>query len=215
MPSIALVTSSEARALDDDLPPLVAALGGRGADVAVPVWDDPAVDWAAFDVVVVRSTWDYHRQRDAFCSWADAVGAATRLCNPAPVLRWNTDKRYLGDLQAAGIGVVPTVFLAPGDEVRLPEASERTGEIVVKPAVSAGSRDTARHRLDDVGRADAVAHAEALLADGRVVMLQPYLGRVDTDGEDRGDLHRRRRQPRHPQGPAAPSRRGADASAVR
>lgn len=178
MPRVALVTAATAHHLDEDLPPLVAALAARGATVEVPVWDDPAVDWAAVDVAVVRSTWDYHERRDAFCDWADHVASVTTLCNPAPVIRWNTDKRYLRELAAAGIAVVPTTFLVPGDDVRLVDAPE----VVVKPAVSAGSRDTVRHSLP-AGRADAERHAGALLAAGRVVMVQPYLDRVDDDGE--------------------------------
>ncbi len=180
MPTVALVTATDAEPLDEDLPPLVAALAERGADVRSVVWDDPAVDWASVDVAVIRSTWDYHGRRDEFCAWADAVGAATVLCNPAPIVRWNTDKRYLSELSAAGIDVVPTVFLVPGDEVRLVDAPE----VVVKPAVSAGSRDTARHSIGDAeGRARARRHARELLDAGRVVMVQPYLDAVDDEGE--------------------------------
>lgn len=105
-------------------------------------------------------------------AWAEGVGG--RLLNPPEVVRWNTDKRYLADLDAAGLPVVPTTFLDPGAVVVLPD-----GPCVVKPAVSAGSRDTARH--DDPRTA--AAHAQRLLADGRVVMVQPYLEHVDAAGE--------------------------------
>ncbi len=180
MPTVALVTATDAKPLDEDLPPLVDALLARGTVVEVAVWDDPTVAWDAFDVVVVRSTWDYHSRRDEFCAWADAVGASTVLCNPAPVIRWNTDKRYLPELAAAGIDVVPTRFLAPGDTIELVDAPE----VVVKPAVSAGSRDTARHTIgDDAGRAAAEDHVAALLAARRVVMIQPYLEEIDEHGE--------------------------------
>jgi glutathione synthase/RimK-type ligase-like ATP-grasp enzyme len=135
-------------------------------------WDAPGVDWDAFDLVVVRSTWDYTARLPAFLAWADRVGA--RLRNPPEVLRWNTDKRYLADLDAAGIPVVPTTFLEPGAPMVLPD-----GPCVVKPVVSAGSRDTARH---DQRRA-AAAHAQELLDDGRVVMVQPYVAGVDEAGE--------------------------------
>ncbi len=103
------------------------------------VWDDPSVDWDAFDLVVVRSPWDYTHDREAFVAWAHSV---PRLVNPAPVLAWNTDKRYMGDVAAAGIPVVETTFLAPGDV--LPD--ELPAELVLKPTVSAGSADTGRFR---------------------------------------------------------------------
>ncbi len=136
------------------------------------MWDDPAARWEDFDLVVVRSTWDYAERRDEFVAWAERVGA--RLCNPPEVVRWNTDKRYLAELDAAGLPVVPTTFLEPGAPIVLPDVP-----CVVKPAVSAGSRDTARH---DHPRG-AAEHARSLLDAGRVVMVQPYLDGVDAAGE--------------------------------
>ena len=149
---------------------LAERLGARWA-----VWDDPAVDWAAFDAVIVRSTWDYQRDRAGFLAWAHSVGT---LRNPATVLAWNTDKRYLADVAAAGLPVVATTFLAPGQA--LPAALP--DELVLKPAVSAGSRDTGRFRPDT--EPDAVAALLAAIhASGRTAMLQPFVGAVDTHGE--------------------------------
>jgi len=96
--TIALVTAHEARALDEDLPPLVAALRALGAEVDTPSWDDPAIDWSRYDASVIRSTWDYADRVDEFLDWAERADARTRLYNPPAVLRWNTDKHYLRDL---------------------------------------------------------------------------------------------------------------------
>lgn len=145
-----------------------------GAEVATPVWDDPAVDWAAFELVVVRCTWDYVDRRDAFLAWARSV---PRLANPAPLLAWNTDKRYLRDLAAAGLPTVPTVFLEPGESFAAPAAAE----LVVKPSVSAGAQDTRRHPGAPPGAA--AAHVAELHAAGRTAMVQPYLDAVDEAGE--------------------------------
>jgi len=165
-------------ALDEDQPLLLAALARQGIATEVLAWDDPSARWERFDLVVVRSTWDYPERHDEFVTWADLVRTQTLLANPAPVLRWNTDKRYLAELQAAGVPVVPTTFLVPSDPVDLgPEGVE----LVVKPAVSAGSQDTARHLPGE--RAQAEQHAAALLADGRVVMVQPYQAGIDEHGE--------------------------------
>ena len=107
--------------------------------------------------------------------------------NPARVLRWNTDKRYLGELAADGLAVVPTTFLLAGDPDSMRRAADpfatvgTEGDIVVKPTVSAGSKDTARHSPDD--RATAAEHTRRLLAAGRDVMVQPYLDAVDDLGE--------------------------------
>ena len=170
-PRVALATFSGFPRLYDDDAGLPAALAALGVDAAPAVWDDPAVDWASYDLVVVRSTWDYTLRREEFLAWADAV---PRLANPAAVLRWNTDKRYLAELAAAGVPVVPTTFLAPGEEPVVPAY-----EHVVKPTVSAGARDTRRFAAGE----DSRPHASALLAAGRHVMVQPYQAQIDEAGE--------------------------------
>lgn len=157
---------------DDHL--LAAALRRHGVEVRFAVWDDPAVGWGSFDLVLIRSTWDYTERREEFVVWAEAVGG--RLRNPPPVVRWNSDKRYLAELESDGVPVVPTRIVEPGD--RPPELR---GEVVVKPTVSAGARAT--------GRFGEAAHDEglALLARlgeaGRPAMVQPYLAGVDAVGE--------------------------------
>ena len=158
-------------AIDDpDEPLLLSALTRLGVDAEGAAWDSDA-DWAAYDLVVVRSTWDYVGRLDAFLSWADSV---PRLANPAPVLRWNTDKRYLARLAAAGVPVVPTTY---ADAAWTPPP----GEYVVKPTVSAAALDTARYRPGEEDAA--VAHVRRLLDAGRGVMVQPYVASVDTAGE--------------------------------
>jgi glutathione synthase/RimK-type ligase-like ATP-grasp enzyme len=171
--TVALATCAEMPEGDDDERLLPPALAARGIDARFAVWDDPAEDWGAFDLVVVRSTWDYTVKRDAYLDWA---GSVPRLLNTAAVLRWNTDKRYIDDLAAAGLEVVPTAFVVPGGP-RPP----LHGEVVVKPAVSGGAMDTARFATDRHRQAH--EHLTTLQSEGRVAMLQPYLGSVDDRGE--------------------------------
>lgn len=175
---IALATAADFPDLDEDGPVLVDALSRQGFQAGPAVWTDPRVDWSTYDLVVVRATWDYAPRRDEFVAWAERVAAVTRIANPAPVLRWNTDKTYLRGLTDAGLPVVATDWLVPGDTFATPVQ----GEYVVKPAVSAGSRDTNRYLAVDHD-ALAAAHAIALLAAGRTVMVQPYLAGIDTAGE--------------------------------
>ena len=175
---IALATAAEFPDLDEDGPALVNALTAAGHEVAPAVWTDPDVDWSAYDLVVVRCTWDSHLHRDDFVAWAEAVAAVSTIANPAPLLAWNTHKTYLRGLQDAGVPVVATDWLVPGDVFVVPEV----GEYVVKPAVSAGSKDTNRYE-SGVHNDLATAHVDGLLAAGRTVMVQPYLADVDTAGE--------------------------------
>ena len=96
---VALATCAELPQLGEDEPLLLDALRDRGIDAEPAVWDDPGVDWAArSSLVVVRSAWDYAPRRDEFVAWARSL---PRLLNPADVIAWNTDKRYLGEDQRA------------------------------------------------------------------------------------------------------------------
>ena len=182
---IALVTARAARGQDEDMPPLTAALAAAGAESEIVDWDDRSADWARFDLVVPRSAWDYAERLPEFLAWAERVALLTRLVNPLPVVRWNTDKHYLGELARAGAPVVPTSYLEPGEDAgRALDAflaGDACRELVVKPAVGAGSRDARRHAR--TAREETLSHIGPLLDAGRSVMLQPYLESVDTRGE--------------------------------
>ena len=176
---VALVTSTVGQARDTDLPLVLEALRALGVDAEVVRWDAEGHDWGAYDHVVIRSTWDYSGRLDEYLAWVDAVAAVTRLHNPAEVVRWNSDKRYLGVLVERGVPTVPTAFLAPGEKVELP-AYDGHQQFVVKPSVSAGARDSARYTADQVALAE--AHVRSLHAHGRTAMIQPYLPRI-AEGE--------------------------------
>ncbi len=170
MPRIAWAAGADY--LDDpDLTDLTAAATRAGLESETVVWDAPDVDWDAYDLVVVRSCWDYVPRREEFLDWAARV---PRLANDVATIRWNTDKQYLRELETAGVPIVPTAW-SVREESDLPTAAEW----VVKPTISAGSADTARWR--DPARA--LQHGRRLLDAGRPTMTQPYVDAVDTDGE--------------------------------
>jgi glutathione synthase/RimK-type ligase-like ATP-grasp enzyme len=169
--TITFVSSSFAVDLDPDLPLLLDAARDRGIDADITIWDDPAVDWTAYDAVVVRSCWDYMTRRGEFLKWARSV---PRIRNSHEVLAWNTDKVYLKQIEAAGVPIIETRWdVAPGDDLG------DHAEWVVKPTVSAGSRDTARWESPD----DVYAHSAELVSAGRASMTQPYISSVDDEGE--------------------------------
>ena len=184
---IALATCAALPELAPDDAALLPALAARGHEAVPAVWDDPDVDWSQFDLVVVRSTWDYAGHRKRFLAWAAAVEQVSTLANPLPVVRWNTDKHYLRELEAAGVPVVPTQWLEPDRHLSSRALHTRFpahGEFVIKPAVSAGSVHTGRYTAIDAGsRGMAIQHARRLLEAGRTVMVQRYLTSVDTVGE--------------------------------
>jgi glutathione synthase/RimK-type ligase-like ATP-grasp enzyme len=168
--------------LDDRL--AVAVLEQRGLHTQAAVWDDEAVDWSCAGTVVIRSTWDYNRRRDAFVRWSERVGELTALWNPPALVRWNTDKGYMDDLQAAGVAVVPTHWLRRGSAVDIREVMEaqRWPVAVVKPRVGLSTYGVRRINLDADNLAAAQRHVAELLQE-QDVMVQPYLSSVETYGE--------------------------------
>ena len=173
--------------IDGDMQITLDALAAIGIDARAVAWDDATFDWSSASAVIVRSTWDYHRQVDAFVNWVDSVGHATRLDNPPDVLHWNIDKRYLAEIGSAGIPVIETMFIEPhpsadhlsNEVVERIESLASRGDMVVKPAISAGSNDTQRHGTAE----SAQSHIASLVSRGRVVMVQPYLDHVDIESE--------------------------------
>ncbi len=163
-PRIVFASCAALPAGDSDDDGLVEALRARGLHVQWKSWDDPATLQA--DLVVLRATWDYTERLEEFLTWTRAV---RNLLNPADLVAWNTDKHYLLDLAEDGLPIVPTRYFPVGATVRIPE-----GEVVVKPAVGAGSVGAQRF----VDRAAATAHAKALQGNGRAVLVQPYDPRI-------------------------------------
>jgi hypothetical protein len=176
-PRVALVTCAELPDLDPDDRLALEPLSSLGVAAEAVVWDDPSVNWSRYDLVILRSPWDYIRRRDEFVLWASRV---PRLANSADVVAWNTDKRYLAELERAGVPIVATQWVGPAHIWTLPEA----GEWVIKPAISAGSLDTGRYDLaNSLHRTLASSHVARLQAAGRLVMVQPYLSAIDASAE--------------------------------
>jgi glutathione synthase/RimK-type ligase-like ATP-grasp enzyme len=158
---------------DPDTPALVAALLELGLRATPVAWADESVDWDAFDLTVIRSTWDYPMAHDAFLAWTRSV---PNLVNPPDVVGWNSVKRYLDDLAAAGVPTIPTTYATAGTDAVLPE-----GAVVVKPTVAGGSRGAARFGADEPGAAR--THVDTIAALGLEAMVQPLVASVAEVGE--------------------------------
>jgi len=168
------VALASTAAMDDpDAPLLVAALRELGVQAREVAWTDATVDWTTFDATVIRSTWDYPMAHTAFVAWAKGV---PNLVNPADVVAWNSDKRYLDDLAAAGVRTIPTTYATRGDDAELPN-----GAVVVKPTVAGGSRGAAWFGHDEHDRAR--SHVDAIAALGLEAMVQPLVASVGASGE--------------------------------
>jgi hypothetical protein len=166
---------------DPDTPLLLRGLAEAGFRVSAPVWHDPTVDWAAFDLLVIRSPWDYPERYAEFTGWLDRAAGRTRILNAPDLIRWNIDKRYLDDFHTLGIPVIPYAFCTTPAEVEAAIAAQAPGRIVVKPTVSAAARDTGLFEPDDP-RARTLA--ARIFAAGKTAMVQPAVEEVVTHGEN-------------------------------
>ena len=165
---------------DVDLPLQLIAFANAGIDLVQAAWEDETVAWDLFDLIVVRSPWNYVEKLDSFRNWLGDRRGLTTFHNPVELIEWNIDKRYLADLAHRGVPIVPTAFVDSIEEFRSAAQSFGSAEIVVKPSVSAGSRLTGRFL-----KADRAAEtlASAILANDLTVMVQPFAERIDAEGE--------------------------------
>jgi glutathione synthase/RimK-type ligase-like ATP-grasp enzyme len=174
-PRIAVATALDIAYPDPEAPPVVEALRARGVDAALLAWDADA-PWGDYDLVLVRSPWDYFDRLDHFLGWTEAVGTVTRIVNPPSVIRWNSHKGYLAQMGQQGVPVLPTLMIDRG----APDSVDQLmgcgwGDVVIKPAVDGGARETLRARS---GSAEAATHTARLAAAGDVV-VQPYAAQIE------------------------------------
>ena len=162
---------------DGDRGLLVRALAAVGLEAVAVSWDDPGFDWVSPAGVLVSSTWDSVDRPEEYVRWARRVSATTTLVNPAEVIEWNLDKTYLRDLAGVGLRVLPTEWVPPGGSW----SGNADGDVVVKPSVSAGGRDTAWYSQGQSALVE--AHVARLVGLGHTVMVQPYVVSVDDPGE--------------------------------
>ena len=176
---LALATCAARAWIDPDDAHLAATLAQLGAPPTVCVWNDAQVDWSAFDLVLIRTIWDYHQHHAAFGQWLDRLdrlGIAT--VNDSRLLRWNSDKRYLFELARLGVATIPT-RLAHGGELARVLASMPDASVVVKPTISGGAWQTLRGEIGDT----AFAAAAAQLPTAMEYLVQPYLSEIASAGE--------------------------------
>jgi len=176
---IGLVTAAVARELDIDLPLLGAALERAGTQFHFVDWHDASVDWSQYSLLVLRSTWDYHLRRNEFLQWLRRVSQLTTVCNSSEVVEWNSDKKYLGELSALGIAVVPTQFVSSAAEIHI---TKHAMDAVVKPSISAGSHDTFRYRDVAQEMSAVTAHIARIVESGATAMVQEYQHAIDGAG---------------------------------
>jgi len=201
MATVALITCLELPEPDPDQALLLSALHHAGLHAELLAWDDPQAHPEAFDLCILRSCWNYYEHPSAFLAWIETAASCSRLLNPASVVRWNLHKRYLQRLQAAHVPIIPTAWISQGAPSDLRTIMRVRGwtDVVIKPAVSAGSFHTQRFRADHVQEGQTFL---AMLLQERDTLVQRYMPAVEQTGEkavvwiDGACTHAVRKRPR-------------------
>lgn len=159
-------------------------LARRGWRLEEVPWRSTRTDWSDYEVVVIRTTWDYQNAPAEFLQRLHSIAEVTRLENSLDIVRWNLDKRYLVELAGMGIPTVPTTWGEHATPADLHAAFDHfeTDEVVIKPQIGANADDTVWLRRDDPHGADVIERAAALFSRRRY-MLQPFMPHVIAEGE--------------------------------
>ncbi|MFO0727681.1 MAG: hypothetical protein U1E65_28135 [Myxococcota bacterium] len=181
MLDVAIATATTVPEPDADQALLLEALRSRGLRAEAWAWDEPSDPWPAARRVIIRSTWNYLHRPEAFLRWVEQQGP--RILNAPSVVRWNIHKRYLVELAAAGLPVVPTALIPKGSRQTLEAMLAERGweRAVLKPAVSAGSWATRRLSRGALSAEDQAAYHS--IVEERDLLLQPYIRSVEDYGE--------------------------------
>lgn len=163
---------------------LLDACRNAGLKVDRKSWDDPNFDWSSSQSVIFRTTWDYFDRFPEFEQWLNRVQAVTKFINPSELVFWNIDKKYLLDLAEKGVEIIPTHIVPRGNSESLKEIADTRNwkDLVIKPTVSATSRDTHQLSYDDLAL-DRTQRMFDALCEKKSMMVQPFLRNVLEDGE--------------------------------
>ena len=176
---LAIASSRQFSSLHEDDVYLATVLERLGMEPTVCVWNDPEVDWTAYDAVLIRTIWDYFEHYAAFLAWTHTLGRlGVTVINDAGMLRWNSDKRYLLDLARQGVPIIPA-RVASGAALHEMLLAMDPREVVIKPTVSGGAWHTVRGRI---GSAD-FEQTLAQLPQRLDYLVQPFVPEIASNGE--------------------------------
>lgn len=178
---LVLATSKNALELSEEDYTVLDALAALGVPAKLVAWDDPTFDWIQASNVLIRTTWDYHLRLNEFLAWIDQVASRSTIWNSPSLVRWNSDKRYLLELESKGVPIVSTHLAS--DELDVAHAAQAMGwkSIVIKPSIAAGAYETLVFELPEAATA-AQAHYDRLRAKVPV-LIQPYIDGITVEGE--------------------------------
>ena len=155
----------------------------KGLNLTMEVWNDPTVNWATYDLALLKSPWDYFDKIGEFYQWLNKLEDLNLdILNPAQIIKWNSDKHYLQEISEAGLPVTPTLYFEKGEKPDLSTCFEllKTEMLIVKPCISGGSKNTIKITRSNLAEVTSLVHGYLT---GEAYMVQPFLTEIETQGE--------------------------------
>jgi len=162
---------------------LLQYLQKKGLDIQFEIWNDPQVNWENFEAIILKSPWDYFDRFAEFSVWLDQLEKKNvHVLNPVKTVRWNSDKRYLFDVEKSGFGIVPSRLLETAQDLNLAPLFDtwQTEKLVVKPVVSGGAKNTFSFTRSEV---EAYEQQLTELLKEETFLAQPFMPEIQTEGE--------------------------------
>jgi glutathione synthase/RimK-type ligase-like ATP-grasp enzyme len=166
---------------EDDL--LINFLTEKELKIKKEIWNDPLVNWDSYDIVIIKSPWDYFNLIEDFYVWLTKLKSKNiKVLNPIEILTWNADKHYLHDIANAGLKVTDSIFLNKHQDIELNQYFDKlnTAKFIVKPAVSGGSKNT--FKVTSANAKEINQKLNILIQDEDFI-VQPFLTEIEDNGE--------------------------------
>lgn len=168
---------------NDEDSELLFFLQQKGLQIDAVVWNDETINWKNYDIILIKSPWDYHEKISLFYAWLENIKSlGLKMLNPIDIIKWNSNKRYLDDIFKAGLPVIPSIYLDKGTQIPTDSSLFRqlkTNKIVIKPCISAGANNTIIiEEASIVEQSDAI---NLLLSEDEYI-VQPFIKEV-SEGE--------------------------------
>lgn len=169
--------------VEDEDQILLDFLKSKGLNLTMEVWNDQAVNWANYDLILVKSPWDYFDKIEEFYQWLNKLeNLNLDVLNPAEIIKWNSDKHYLREIAEAGLKVTPTLYFEKNQKPDLNVCFEilKSEMLIVKPCISGGSKNTLKITRSNLAEVTSLLHG---YLEEEAYMVQPFLSEIETQGE--------------------------------
>lgn len=176
---IALLTYKDEPGLADAEKLLPPAFAKAGIEAVATPWDGD-VNWDSFSTIILRACWNYHLKRDEFITWLDNQAKSGRnIWNPIDVIKWNTDKHYLLDLEKKNINIIPTSIIEPNDDTNLVDILNNKNwiEAVIKPTIGASAYGVRKFNYDTA------AEINNTINRTNTWIVQKFCPQINSEGE--------------------------------